>query len=587
AGMGKTRLIEQFVTWAATQGADVLVGRAYESGIGLPYQPLIQLLRQRIERENAPEDLLSDLWLSQLTRLLPELRERYPDLPPPTQEENSGRQHLFKAIARLGQALAAHRPVVLFIDDWHWADSGSLDVLQYVAQRWVEENVPILLLLTLRQDALNDLPDLQNWLVQFKRIESVQQLALNALSPEETTGLIELLFSLKAATAEGQSTLTEFSDWLFDETAGQPLFLTEALKILARDGVIRPEQTKWQLDWPRFDRSNASSNFLKGVLDIIQGWLIRISTPAAELLRATAVLVQDATFDNLAVVAGLDEGQALSALDELLKYQLLLEAEEAQAWPSNPIYSYSHHKVSEAVYAEAGKARRRMLHRRAFEALQTQAVPSSTLAGHALNAGLLPEGVRYSLISGNEAMDLFAVRVAIIHYETVWEVAEPNRWPEDVSGADRQALYTGLGRAYELSESWAKAEKIYRAMITYARSIPAPAMECLGLNLLATVQTNGMGDREQALAILEQARSVAKENGDKLGLAETELSLSRALAFGNDSVGGLGHVKKALGMARNLEHPDLLARSLSVHAMIDIQLRRWPLAAAHANEASR
>ena len=68
-------------------------GNAFETSGGLPYQPLTQVLRQRLERENAPEDLLSDLWLTQLTRILPELRDRYPDLPEPTQEEATARQH--------------------------------------------------------------------------------------------------------------------------------------------------------------------------------------------------------------------------------------------------------------------------------------------------------------------------------------------------------------------------------------------------------------------------------------------------------------------------------------------------------------
>ena len=194
AGMGKTRLAQQFLAWAATQGADVLVGRSYETSAGLSYQPLTHLLRQRLERENAPEDLLSDLWLAQLARLLPELRERYPDLPPPTKEENTARQHLFEAIARLGQALAARRPLVLFIDDWHWADSASLDMLHYAIQRWAEEKVPILLLLTLRQEALTDSPDLQNWLVQLKRSSSAQQLDLTGLSAAETARLVETLF---------------------------------------------------------------------------------------------------------------------------------------------------------------------------------------------------------------------------------------------------------------------------------------------------------------------------------------------------------------------------------------------------------
>ena len=62
-------------------------------------------------------------------------------------------------------------------------------------------------------------------------------------------------------------------------------------------------------------------------------------------------------------------------------------------------------------------------------------------------------------------MDIFAVRVAITHYETAWQVAEQKGWPEDVSGADRQALYAGLGRAYELAEAWPQARDTYQAMI--------------------------------------------------------------------------------------------------------------------------
>ena len=195
AGIGKTRLTEQFVAWAATQGADVLVGRSFETSVGLSYQPITHLLRQRLERENAPEDLLADLWLAQLTRLLPELRERYPDLPEPTQEEATARQHLFEAVTRLGKALAERRPLVLLIEDWHWADSASLDMLHYASQRWAEEKAPILVLLTLRQEALAESSALQSWLNQLKRTVSAVQLKLGALSQAETEQLVQGLIT--------------------------------------------------------------------------------------------------------------------------------------------------------------------------------------------------------------------------------------------------------------------------------------------------------------------------------------------------------------------------------------------------------
>jgi len=594
AGLGKTRLAEQFLAWAAQQGADVLVGRSFETSAGLSYQPLTHLLRQRIERENAPDDLLSDLWLSQLTRLLPELRDRYPDLPSPTQEENTARQHLFEAITRLGQALAARQPLVLFIDDWHWADTASLDVLHYATQRWMEEKTSILVLLTLRQEALTESPDLQSWLNQLKRTVSVGQLNLGELSQAETEQLVQMLLAPEAGIDDGlttdiapQSSLTQFSDWLFTETDGQPLFLTEALKVLAEDGVVHsePNRAAWQLNWSRFDAQRTESRILAGVREIIQDWLTRISAPANELLMATAVLAQEASFKHLCRVTGLDEIQVVAALDELLNRQLLLETEDMQTMGRDPVYTFSHHKVSEVIYAQAGTARRRMLHRRAFEGLQKEAASAADCAHHALNAGLVAETIRYSLIAGNDALALFAVRVAITHYETVWQMIEQQGWPETVSGADRQALYVGLGRAYELIDAWPQAQEIYQAMIADAQTMGAVAMECLGLNHLATVYINGKFDRRQALALLERAQTVAEQNGDQRGLAETEWNLSRAAAFGGDTNDALHHGERALTIARELGHPQLLARCLGMLAMVNLQLRRWHKTEVYATEA--
>jgi DNA-binding SARP family transcriptional activator len=163
-GIGKSRLAREFATWLGGRRADVLQGRAFETGGRLPYQPLVDVLRPRLERENAPEDLLSDIWLVELGRLLPELRERYPDLPAPSAEEAPARLRLFEAIARLGQALTLRAPMALLLDDMQWADVGSLDALQYAARRWSDERAPVLVLLSVRSEALANAAPLRDWL---------------------------------------------------------------------------------------------------------------------------------------------------------------------------------------------------------------------------------------------------------------------------------------------------------------------------------------------------------------------------------------------------------------------------------------
>ncbi len=182
-------------------------------------------------------------------------------------------------------------------------------------------------------------------------------------------------------------------------------------------------------------------------------------------------------------------------------------------------------------------------------------------------------------------MDLFAVRVAIDHYETAWGLAKQMGWPETLSGADRQDLYTSLGWAYELAEAWLQAQETYQAMIADAQAIGAAAMECLGLNRLATVYINGFKDLQQTIALLEQARTVAEQSGDRRGLAETEWNLSVAARMEQEIYRARHHGEQALVIARQLGHPQLLARCLNSLAYVHTYLRQWDTAEVYANEA--
>jgi DNA-binding SARP family transcriptional activator len=196
AGVGKTRLVNSFRDWALLDSPETEIwqGKAFETGGRLAFQPVVEALRIRLDQVNAPEDLLEDVWLAELSQLMPELRARYPDLPLPlTGNANFVRARLFESIATLGNALAARHPSVLILDDMQWADADTLDLIHYLARRWAEMKAPILLLLTVRQEAYAADTSLREWLARLERDTSLTRLLLDNLSGAAVEELVKSL----------------------------------------------------------------------------------------------------------------------------------------------------------------------------------------------------------------------------------------------------------------------------------------------------------------------------------------------------------------------------------------------------------
>jgi DNA-binding SARP family transcriptional activator len=618
AGIGKTRLAEEFLLWARAREADVLEGWASE-GAGLPYGPLIVAIRPRMERERAPDDLLKDVWLSELSRLLPELKERYPDLPSPTSDGGEmAKGALFEAIARLVEALASRAPVVLFLDDLQWADAATLEVLDYVGKRWAEQGAPVLVLVAARPEEPEAGSALERWLSSLGRRLPLRSMTLDTLTDEEVEGLLTRLAtrasSSKPRTGPLEETrgsnevelgLKQLGERLAAETDGQPFYLVETLKVLLEEGMLlirsRADGERVVEVGPAW-RSQKSA--LRGLLpqsvrEVIRARLSRLSAEASDLVRAGAVLERGFSFESVVGVAGLGEAEGLRGLDELIERHLVLEEacgrEEEEETPllhPSVTYSFTHEKIRQVAYTEMGHARRRLLHRRAFEVLEDGGAPAAQLARHALAGGLAEQAFRYGVAAGDAAVEVFSVKDAIEHYERardlLTEVRTGSRQLTELSVPDLEHLYIQLGRAYELPEEWDKARKAYEAMLALARGVGEARLEVGALNNLAVLAFHQESDPPRARRLLEEARGVAEEAELEEWLVETECTLADVMTYGSGAFEHSGRLaRKALASARALEvRPDLIARALETLARLELFRGRLEESAAYAEEGA-
>jgi tetratricopeptide (TPR) repeat protein/transcriptional regulator with XRE-family HTH domain len=538
AGIGKTHLASTFLSWASAQGATLLQGRAFEMGGRLPYQPLVHALSRRLEEEPAPEALLSATWLSELSRILPELRERYPSLPLVTGDEMTARIRLFESVTRLLQALGERASVVLFIDDVQWADAASLDVLHYAGQRWSERGTPLLLLLSTRSESLATINPLTRWFASLHAALPVTDLTLGPLTQDETLHLLAAIGTNQTRDSRDLDRFTDLGQWLFRETHGQPFYLVETLRVLLERQILTLQSSS-EAEVLEFDQASLKVAQQHGVLPpgvrrLILSQLEQLTSAGRALVRGSAILGQGFSFDVLCRVADLQEGDALIALDEVLGHGLLREASEGggrEIRPSLGSYVFGHDKMREVIATEMGEVQRRLLHRRAFSVFEALGRPAAELTHHALEAGLMEQAMRFSLAAGDEAVRLLANAEAHLHYSQALEAL--SQLPETVDTRDLRvetilklvAVSWMTVSVEHTFEQLAEAEDL-------ARGLPDPDRRRLAL--IHYWRQVVYGTRNAMRLAHEYAQRVlveAQELGDEELMALASLQLSRVLTL--------------------------------------------------------
>jgi hypothetical protein len=471
-GIGKTRTAEEFADAARHEGATIMWGRCYEGEWAPPYGPFSEALEEYAK--TAPVEVMrNDLGAAAgpLSRVAPALQERLPDIPEPeTLRPDEERFRLADALTQFLIATCARAPLVIVLDDVHWADKGTVALLRHVA-RFASRH-PILLVIAYRDVELDRHHPLADALGALRREANCERVALKGLASTDIERLLGVIAEQDVPDALVQV--------LHDETDGNPFFMREILLHLLETGKVHGPDGTWAGD----AASIARLQIPEGVRQVIGQRLSRLSDDANKLLTSASAFSGVFRFEIAASVGGLDEPSGLDAVDEALQAQLLRPSGEADA------YRFTHALIRHTLYSEMNPSRQVRLHRQIAETMER--VYGERASDHA--AELAYQYHRSAAMPGSELGASYALIAA--------ERAESAYAHDDVA--------TFLNMALELLPEFdpARPRILARAGTALAWSLEFDAARQAATkagNLIATSE----GASEAAAYLAEAARGMA------------------------------------------------------------------------------
>lgn len=453
AGIGKSRLTAALVDLAAAEGALCLAGRCYEASLSEPYGPIAAALRSAMGQVDVAALGLPEVWLRELVRLVPELGELVGAGENVPLDGLRDRDRLFESLRVFLAALATARPVILVIEDVHWADETSLQVLTSLARQVAA--LRLLMVVTYRGE---DVATEQRRLVRAVA-GAGRRLELSRLSEAETAQLVSTMAALDNPPAQ-------FGRRLHRATSGNPLYVVEILRALFEQGTLRTDEGAWLVPAAAAEEAYAGLPLPESVGFLIDARLDQLPDDARTLLDCAAVLRRDFAFELVQAAAGLPAPAALDNLDLLMGLGLLREREAPEAQAAD--YDFAHALVRDRVYQLLSSARRQYLHRQVAGLLEaTLPVEPDRVAYHYLRGGVRERACAWSLKAGEAALRVYAFENALVHFGSARELA--------VVPAEEYRALAGLGDAHVGLGRPAEAIPSFRTALAVAPDAAARA----------------------------------------------------------------------------------------------------------------
>ncbi|MCC6191188.1 MAG: AAA family ATPase, partial [Anaerolineales bacterium] len=403
-GIGKSRLVRELRSLAQASGARALTGECYAEG-GPPYGALAQMIGTALS-EPAPGPALPDYVLADLLLLAPHLRPRFQSVAPnPALDPSFERQRLLDSVVTWCKALAAHSPLLLVMEDVHWADSGSLSILRHLARQLRTSR--LLLVMTFRDTdvELAEAQPLSEALLDLNRERLAQTLRLGRLQRGQTGDLLAALL----ATGEVSE---PFIDSVFEETEGNPFFVEELCKALIDQGQLYLAGSTWR-------RKDLTTIVLpRSVRAAILLRVGRLPAPVQDTLRLAAVLGREFEFETLSAASDQAPEAVLTALEQAERAQLLHENRSTPPGPGGR-FTFAHALIPFTLRETLSSVRLQRVHARVASAIQARRPEDvEALAYHFTAAGQREMAIRYLRRSAERAVAVYAYETAIQHVRT-------------------------------------------------------------------------------------------------------------------------------------------------------------------------
>jgi tetratricopeptide (TPR) repeat protein len=553
AGVGKSRLVGEIGGEAEARGMRVLTGHCVEMESAPPYLPYVEMIEQAISSPRSPlalREALGDV-APEIARIAPALRRLYPDIAPPVElPPELARRYLWNSFREFVARGAQTQPLLLVLEDLHWADDSTLLLTEYLAPLLPE--IPVRIIGTYRDDEVDTSHPLSRVISQLGRRRLIERISLRRLSFGGVRAMVEAL--------AGQPPPEELVRVIDSETEGNPFFVEELYLHLAESGVLLDEGGRVRADLKVDEASVPDSIRL-----VVGERLSRLSGPTREALVAAAVAGRVFPPDFVGELAGVDTDALVDAFEEAEAARLIAPVK------GDGNLAFSHELIRQTLLADLSTLKRERLHLRAANAIERRYADdleehAADLTHHLSRAGRLadrPRLVRYLTIAGERAADAAAFDDAVAHFQQALALLERStqdiraellerlamalrsvgRWDDALSTMNEALdLYQALGRTDALGRlSWAMVSQLtWTARVPEAVQAARRALAGLGdiasadraRLLSAMAWAVGLGnDHATAKQMFDQARALADQVGDERALADV-LQMETSHHFG-------------------------------------------------------